>query len=262
MRELESLTYCTLLPPEESDIVKETRNAGRFHSDMEEIKPDMERGSPHIWFFNAMLKSTDGTSKTESGELSLLGQGKAEALGTLRIVTDEGGSRRAEHGDKGMQASPSFRNAWAVTQVAGHFGSGRIHAPLKEEAARKGGEPPLRAFGGDTGNAGRGAKKEENKDSGLGQAHNDTVRSGSPCGESPARESGKGAGQGDRLGKRRGKGRKESVPIVSDGNNQQTALTRRLLKRWRSRRQRVSEQPKSKRESGLADKRESSGPTR
>ena len=52
-------------------------------------------------FLNAILRSTNGISKTESGGLSLLGQGKADALGTLRIVTDEGGSRRAEHGDEG-----------------------------------------------------------------------------------------------------------------------------------------------------------------
>ena len=57
--------------------------------------------------------------------------------------------------------------------------------------------PPLRAVGGDTGNVGRGTKQEEDKDSGLGRAHHDAVRSGSPSGESPARESGR---QGDRLG--------------------------------------------------------------
>ena len=41
------------------------------------------------------------------------------------------------------------------------------------------------------------------KDSGLAQAHIDTVRSRSLAGESPAGESGKGAEQGDRLGRRR-----------------------------------------------------------
>ena len=115
--------------------------------------------------------------------------------------------------------------------------------------------PPLRAVGGDTGNAGRGTKQEEDKDSGLGRAHHDAVRSGSPSGESSVRESGKGAGQGDRLGKRNGTGRKGSAPIFSDGINQLSALTQRLLKRWKSRGQSVSEPPS-------AHKSESSGPTR
>ena len=151
--------------------------------------------------------------------------------------------------DKTMQASPNFRKAWAVAQVARHLCSGRIHFLQMEEAARRGGVPPLRAVGGDT--VGRGTKQEEEKDSGLGRAHHDAVRSGSPSGESPARKSGKGAGQGDRLGKRNGTGRKGSVPIVSDGINQLSALTQRLLNRWRSRRQSVSEHPRSERESEL-----------
>ena len=118
-----------------------------------------------------MLKSTERILKIESGELSLPDEEKVEALTT-----------------------PS-------TQVAGHLCSGRIHFLQMEKAARRGGEPPLRSVGGGTGNAGRGTKQVEDKDSGLGLTHHDAVRSGSPAGESPARECGKGAGQGDRLGK-------------------------------------------------------------
>ena len=45
----------------------------------------LERGSPHIWLFYTMLKATERFPKTKIGELSILGQGKAEALRTLRI---------------------------------------------------------------------------------------------------------------------------------------------------------------------------------
>ena len=68
-----------------------------------------------------------------------------------------------------MQTSPNFRKAWAVTEVAGNLCSGRVHFLQMEKAARRGVEPPLRAFGGDTGNAGRGTKQAKDKDSGLGR---------------------------------------------------------------------------------------------
>ena len=263
VRDLESSTCCTLFPPKESDIAKETQNAGRCCSDMVEIKPDMERGSPHIWLSNAMLGSTERILKTESGELSLPDEEKAEALTTLRINHRRGEVLRAEHVDKTMHL-PTFVKPGQSPQVAGHLCSRRIHFLQTEEAARRGGVPPLRAVGGDTGNAGRGTKQEEDKDSGLGRAHHDTVQSGCPAGESSVRESGKRAGQGDHLGKRKGTGPKGSVPIVSDGINQLSALTQRLLNRWRSRRQSVSEHPRSERESELSASRtrDSSGPTR
>ena len=127
----------------------------------------MERGSPHIWLFNAMLKSTERILQTESGELSLPDEEKVEALTTLRIDHRRGEVLRGEHVDKTMQASPNFRKAWAVAQVAGHLCSGRIHFLQMEEAPRRGGVPPLRAVGGDT--VGRGTKQEEDKDSGLGR---------------------------------------------------------------------------------------------
>ena len=82
-------------------------------------------------------------------------------------------------------------------QVADHLRSTRIR-----------GELPLRAVGGGPVNGGRGTTQEEDKDSGLGQARCGNVRSGSPAGESSSRKSGKGAEQGDRFGKRQGKGRK------------------------------------------------------
>ena len=105
---------------------------------------------------------------------------------------------------KGMQASPNFRKAWAVTQVAGHLWQWKETCPYKwKKLPEEGdGEPLLLAFGGDTGNAERGTEQDDDKDSGLGQAHNDTELSGSPSGESTrAGESGNGAGQGDRLGR-------------------------------------------------------------
>ena len=81
-------------------------------------------------------------------------------------------------------------------------------------------------------------------------SHNN-VRCGAEAGESSARKSGKGADQGDRLGKRQEKGRTGSVPIVSDGNSHLSTFTQRLLKTWRSRRQSVSEPTRRKRESEL-----------
>ena len=158
-----------------------------------------------------MLKSTERILQTESGELSLPDEEKVEALTTLRIDHRRGEVLRGEHVDKTMQASPNFRKAWAVAQVAGHLCSGRIHFLQMEEAARRGGVPPLRAVGGDIVNGGWGTTQEEGEDPGLGRAHHDTMRSGSPAGESSARESGR---QGDRLGKslkgRSGKGAPQS----------------------------------------------------
>ena len=89
VRDLESPTYSTLCLPKESDIVTEIQNAGRYYSDMVENQPSAERGSPHIWFFNAMLKATERILKIKIGELNSPGQGKADALRTLRMITDE-----------------------------------------------------------------------------------------------------------------------------------------------------------------------------
>ena len=144
----------------------------------------MERGSPHIWFSNAMLKPHRGDLKEREWRIRPLGPGKGRGVGCARDCHRRGGSH---------QASPNFRKAWAVTQVAGHLCSGRIDFLHMEEAARRAREPPLRAGGGDTDIAGRGTKQQEDKDSGLGRAHHDTVQSGCP-GESSVRESGKGAG--------------------------------------------------------------------
>ena len=57
MRDLETVTYCTLFVPKESDIVTEMQNVGRFYSDMVTNHPDMDRGRPHIWFFNTVFFS-------------------------------------------------------------------------------------------------------------------------------------------------------------------------------------------------------------
>ena len=90
-----------------------------------------------------MLKSTERILKTESGELSLPDEEKVEALTTLRIDHRRGEVLRGEHVDRTMQASPNFRKAWAVAQVAGHLCSGRIHFLQMEKAARRGGVPPF-----------------------------------------------------------------------------------------------------------------------
>ena len=114
---------------------RERKNAGRFYSDMVEIKPDMERGSTHIWFFNAMLKATERILKTKIGELSLPDQGKAEALRTLGLITDGGKFHELSTWIKACRAPPNFRKAWADAQVADHLRSRRIHVLQMEEAA-------------------------------------------------------------------------------------------------------------------------------
>ena len=91
VRDLEAATYCTLSVPKESDIVTEMQNAGRFFSDMVTRHPNKERGSPHIWSFNAMLRATKKilTNRNKNGELRLPDQGKAEAIRILRSRTDD-----------------------------------------------------------------------------------------------------------------------------------------------------------------------------
>ena len=83
----------------------EIQNAGRYYSDMVETQPSAERGSPHIWFFNAMLKATERILKIKIGELNAPGQGKADALRTLRMITDERKVHELSTWIKSMQAS-------------------------------------------------------------------------------------------------------------------------------------------------------------
>ena len=70
MMDMEAATYCTLFLIKDSDIVKEMLAIRRQHSNMIENHPEQERGSPHIWFFNSMVKATETTLRSRIGELS------------------------------------------------------------------------------------------------------------------------------------------------------------------------------------------------
>ena len=59
---------------------KRRKNAGRCCSDMVEIKPDMERGSPHIWLFNAMLKPHRGDLKEREWRIEPSGPGEGRGV--------------------------------------------------------------------------------------------------------------------------------------------------------------------------------------
>ena len=89
MRDTEPATYCTLFLQKGNDIVKEMQDAGRAYNELVTYQPSVERGSPRIWFFNAMLKTFGKTltNNIENGGLSLLDQVKAEAKNTIRINT-------------------------------------------------------------------------------------------------------------------------------------------------------------------------------
>ena len=171
MRDMEAATECTLFLPKDSDIVKEMLSIGRHYSNMIENHPEQERGSPHTWFFNSMVKATTACL-TKSWILILLFCPSCVCMGS----------------SSGM----------------------------------KGGCP---------------------------------VRSASRTRKSTAWEPGKGAQQRDHARQRQVKGRKgrkgdaptDSVPVVPDGSV--SALTQMLLRRWRDRRQSVSEPTRSKRES-------------
>ena len=118
VRDLEAAAaYCTLFPPKENDMVKEMQDAGRFCNDMVENKPDVERGSPHIWFFVAMLKATEKmcnkqerewrTEPSRSGESG----GNTDAQNKHRQCEGP----RAEPWDKSMQAFSNLRKAGTTT---------------------------------------------------------------------------------------------------------------------------------------------------
>ena len=72
MREMESPTYCPLFLLKKNDIVKEMQDAGISHNELQTNQPSPQRGSPRIWFFNAMV-TIDKTlsNKIDIGGLSL-----------------------------------------------------------------------------------------------------------------------------------------------------------------------------------------------
>ena len=59
------------------------QDAGRLFSELVTNHPDKERGSPHVWFFTAMLKATEDnlSQKPGNGE-------KAESIKILRTTIE------------------------------------------------------------------------------------------------------------------------------------------------------------------------------
>ena len=189
----------------------------------------LERGSPHIWLFYAMLKATERFLKTKIGELSILCQGKAE-----------------DAQDRSTQASPTFAKPGQTSRSQIIFKVEGFTSPTSGRRCQMRGasssEETLRTADG-------AQHKTRIRIQGLVLSRYGTVRSGGPAWESPRGKSGQGAEQDDRTGKRR----KGSAPTVSnDGPHQLCALAQRLLRRWRSRRQSVSEPPRSERESEIS----------
>ena len=66
--------------------MKEMQDTSSSYNELVTNQPSVERGSPHIWFFHAMLKTTEKTltNKIKDGGVSLADQETAEAMKTIR----------------------------------------------------------------------------------------------------------------------------------------------------------------------------------
>ena len=173
------------------------------------------------------------------------------------MITDEGKSNERNTGIKACRHFPSFVKPGRSPRSRVIFAvEGFISYRWKKQQGEEGSFPfaPLEETLATQDVA---QNKRRTRIQVLVGAHHDTERSRTPIQGEPRA----GIWQG-RWKKLKGKGRKGIVPIFSDRIDQLSALTHRLLKRWQSRRQSVSEPPRGKRESGLTDKSKSSGPTR
>ena len=200
---------------------------------MIEKHPEQERGSPHIWFFN---------TRSRIGELSPPDQGQTEALRWLRTITESTDVQELATWIKACRHLPTFAKPGKPDRERIIFAVEGLITYKWPKQDTDSAQPPFMPL--DT-NARRA--KEEDLNPRLRQARADLVRSGSRTRKSTAWEPGKGAQQRDHARHRQGKGRKgrkgdaptDSVPVVPDGSV--SALAQRLLKRWRDRRQSVSE---------------------
>ena len=242
MRDMEAATYCTLFLPKDSDIVKEMLSIGRHYSNMLENHPEQERGSRHKWVFNSMVKATETTLRSRIGELSSADQEQTEALRWLRTTTESTDLQELATWIKACRHLPTCAKPGKPDREWIIFCSRRTDYSRMAEAGHGLSAATLHAAGGAHANARRA--KEEDQNPRFGQARAGPVRSASLSKKSTAWEPGKGAQQRDHARQRQVKGRKgdaptDSVPVVPDGSV--SALTQRLLKRWRNRRQSVSE---------------------
>ena len=116
--------------------------------------PELERGSPHICFFNAMLKATERTLLAKIRDLSPSDRQGTQGDYRRREVL------RAEREDKILRTSPNVRQAWTGTQNADHLRDGRVHHVQMEEAGSRPRVPVLRTAGRGLGHSRWIPKKE------------------------------------------------------------------------------------------------------
>ena len=239
---MEAATDCTLFLPKDSDIVKEMLSIGRHHSNMLENHPEQERGSRHKWVFNSMVKATETTLRSRIGELSSADQEQTEALRWLRTTTESTDLQELATWKKACRHLPTCAKPrkpdreWIIFAVEGLI---TYEWPKQDTDSA---QPPFIPL-------------EEPMQTQDGQKRririHDLVRHALVlCGAQAA------AGRASRGNlarelsnaimpdNRQVKGRKgdaptDSVPVVPDRSV--SALTQRLLKRWRNRRQSVSE---------------------
>ena len=81
--------YCTVFFPSESCIAKEVQEAGRDYNNIVANQPTMERGSPDIRLFSAMLKAIVETF-VDRANLSASDRGKVDALRLFGQLTEGG----------------------------------------------------------------------------------------------------------------------------------------------------------------------------
>ena len=124
MRDMEAATYCPLFLPKGSDIVKEILAIGRHYSNMIEKHPEQERGSPHIWFFDA---------RSRIGELSPPDQGQTEALRWLRTITESTDVQELATWIKGCRHLPTFAKPGKPDRDGSFLQSKTDHLQMAEE---------------------------------------------------------------------------------------------------------------------------------
>ena len=133
-------------------IVKEMQDAMAFNERVVN-SPKAERGSPHVWFFNAMVKATVKilAQKTQSGGVSFPDQGKGRGNKDDQNNYREFDVRRTESVVKSMQASRQ------LAQNPGNHPKSRI----MEEAGSRQSTSSFCAAGGGHGSARRVPKEED-----------------------------------------------------------------------------------------------------
>ena len=215
--------------PSESGIGKEVQDADRDYNNMVTTQPSVERGSPHIWFFNAMLKAIAETL-VDRLNLSPSDRGKVEALRSLGKITEEGKFSNLGEWIKSCRhlltyarpgQSPKTRIILAT--------DGCITYKWKNQEADPGYvsySPLEEALGTQD-----GFQKKNDQGLGPGQALTDTTRGASSARETSAREPGERAQQS--FSPEKGKGNAKGMHQLSqilNGPSLMNLLAQRLTR--------------------------------